>query len=1010
MSSLPRELTSIGTNNELSLLRAEPQSSRIYVTVHDPATVYTARLAAVPSSTDMVTAITYNTGSGTHTNILADQTIWVGSTSGAYDLGMVRIRNLTGIGATSGTFEIGEESEIAWASGAYLTVKDEFSIWAKHIRLVGTTPYLDYDLTYTDQNSLCDSIPVMGQHRVGWLDSATVTLAFDAGDSWVLNNSITGYVWAFPGAASTTGLTTATPTATYNATGVYRFSLAVTNDDSKVFVGYRYIFILQDETKYGALLPTAQALQDARIDSIGGDYNSGGWSAQVTLYDNADDSIIRDRALCIVHTRDTYGTYNNSAGFLAGSENVLMIGWIAGETIRRAPDNLYSSVTFTIEGPHYWLNRVPAFPVGLKDRTTTPTKWTRFLSLSAKAAVWHFLHWRTTITRCCDVFALENTYRAARVEAPGSQTLWEQLKSIEWTTVLAQPCADRYGRLFNQVEQQLLDTTTRAAVPECMTLEDQDISGDVEIERNIIDNASIIDLSGMAYDGSTGTPFFSLSPGRVFRRYGAAPEVVDQLVLYDQATTNTLCGWYAGWKNNEYPRVSMTLGSANRFVDIAPWQYWLYNLTADDSPRGIAKSFRLIPRRVAYQWQNTAGYLLTQAEFEAENIAELSITGDAPEEIPVAPPIAPPPPPIVNPIPLLDQPIAGAVMRVTSALTGNPTTYGIVYSGDISLTDQPTWTTLAMPSGWTGDIPVAGTFDSHLYVSPNGSRLILSGAISTTSYIWECTNWASIWNNPTPPAPVWVVRVQFATTTIGGLTITRVSSLTAGQGAFSDLSGTLFQFTCKVNNVYSIATIAADGTLAYDAKTSTNSNHGMSFNYYNDVSLTSGNSYLRSIASESSLFTWNDSVFGTQEICSPTYGMTGYVRDDTTDYDAIISANGTYDVIAHVSNSYLILSGRSFVMTCSNSQNGDVIISRDNGATWSAFATWLHGRLQALSLEHDSGWLWAAYTTVANGSVPLRLYDSAGTPTLDITGNWWTDIFASRTSTTVISCKAWYSV
>src|SRR5512135_2414772 len=134
MTTLPRAATS----PELALLRSDNQSSRIYLTVHIPATVYSARLAAVPSSTDQCTSITYDTGSGTSGNILADQTLYVGSTAGAYDLGMCRIRNLTGVGATSGTFNIAEESEINWTSAAYLTVKDEFAIWPRHIRLVGT--------------------------------------------------------------------------------------------------------------------------------------------------------------------------------------------------------------------------------------------------------------------------------------------------------------------------------------------------------------------------------------------------------------------------------------------------------------------------------------------------------------------------------------------------------------------------------------------------------------------------------------------------------------------------------------------------------------------------------------------------------------------------------------------------------------------------------------------------------------------------------------------------------
>lgn len=149
MTVLPRSATS----PELALIRRDNQSSRLYLTAHQPATVYTARLAAVPSSTDQVVSITYNTGSGTHTNILADQTLLISTTAGGFDLGQCRIRNTSGIGATTGTFNLAETSEINWSANAYLTVLDEFVPWARHLRTVGTTVYMDYDVAYSDQNS-----------------------------------------------------------------------------------------------------------------------------------------------------------------------------------------------------------------------------------------------------------------------------------------------------------------------------------------------------------------------------------------------------------------------------------------------------------------------------------------------------------------------------------------------------------------------------------------------------------------------------------------------------------------------------------------------------------------------------------------------------------------------------------------------------------------------------------------------------------------------------------------
>lgn len=223
MTTLPRAATA----GELTLLRSDNASTRLYLTIHSPATVYSARLAAVPSSTDQVTSITYNSGSGTHTNIVADQTLLVGTSAGASDLGVARIRKTTGLGATTGTMYLGEMSEIDWQASAYLTVIDEIGLWPRHPRIDGTTPYMDYDIAYTNQHSACESIPVLGGPWVLWLQSATVTLSPDASNSWALNNTITGYSWAAPGASATANMTTATPTITYNAAGTYRVACTV---------------------------------------------------------------------------------------------------------------------------------------------------------------------------------------------------------------------------------------------------------------------------------------------------------------------------------------------------------------------------------------------------------------------------------------------------------------------------------------------------------------------------------------------------------------------------------------------------------------------------------------------------------------------------------------------------------------------------------------------------------------------------------------------------------------
>jgi len=339
MTVLPRAATA----GELIKLRSDNQSSRLYLTFLSPATVYTARLSAVPASTDSVTEITYTSGSGTLANVLADMTLLVGSTAGAYDIGIARIRK-DGT-TTAGTFYIAEESEIDWQSNAYLTVVNDFDLWPRHIKIAsdGTTPLMDYDVAYTDQNQAAGStpFPIMGSHAVLWLKGDDVTYSPDASASWVNGGTISSYAWTATGASATSDMTTATPTITYDAAGTYRIDLTVTGDNGKSFTGYRYVFVVTE---------SSGIVTSFTLDSCGGDFETGGWSSRVTLYDDAALDDVRDRALVILHSRDWYGTTEGSLGFIPGSENIIAIGRIAAESIQWATEYKPSFVSFEVEG------------------------------------------------------------------------------------------------------------------------------------------------------------------------------------------------------------------------------------------------------------------------------------------------------------------------------------------------------------------------------------------------------------------------------------------------------------------------------------------------------------------------------------------------------------------------------------------------------------------------------------------------------------------------------------
>ena len=99
------------------------------------------------------------------------------------------------------------------------------------------------------------------------------------------------------------------------------------------------------------------------------------------MFDQADLTTIRDRAFVVLHALDWYGSTRESIGAVAGCENIVACGWLDGQTINWRPENLAGLVEFTVTGPQAWFGRMSAFPEGLKDTNSTPTKWTRFLGL-----------------------------------------------------------------------------------------------------------------------------------------------------------------------------------------------------------------------------------------------------------------------------------------------------------------------------------------------------------------------------------------------------------------------------------------------------------------------------------------------------------------------------------------------------------------------------------------------------------------------------------------------------
>ena len=686
------------TSPELALYRTPGQGSILRAAIYHPNTVYTAQVNQVFTTTDQVLEITYDNGVGDLADVLPDMTVLIGSTAGAHDKGICRLRDkdLT-------KFYIGETADISWANDLHITIIDAFELWARHVLIDDGTPYMDGGVAYSDQHANPDPTPRMGGSRVLKLTDATVSATYDFSNSGVIDGSaITGYATTSPTASGGSGLDTATPTLEWDAVGWHLVYLTLTAANGKSYFGVRCVYIWDDDN-----LPARAEL----IEPGSQDVETGGWEYSIALYDNADLSDVRDHSLVILFAEDYYGDTKQEIGSLAGCENIECEGWIAGEKINMNPEQ--GLVEFTIYTAHYWFGRIPSYPDGVEFVTGSPASWTEMQNLTVDKGLWHFLHWRTTATRIMDVFFSGDTKYTKEVSSLASN-LWEQIREMASDQIFARAGVNRHNQLFVQVHPLLMPTASRSSIPTVMELLKGDYAGGIEFDRITMPEVAVLSLSGVAVNSAgTGEPFFSLSPGHTYGHYGQ-PESVDNLLVSSQSQANTLAGLYRSWRNNPMPNIPIKLLSNNRLIECFPNQRCEIDIDAADNIRGHAYDGYIYPVSVSRVFDPESGFMHTEVVFEAETAESLSINGDIPGSgdrstppVPSFPDFPPFPPIIPGGIPTSEN---GAVSVIL-----HDTTYGFVYTTNFD-SSNPSWS--LMNGGLTAAQKQLATL---LVVCPNGA-------------------------------------------------------------------------------------------------------------------------------------------------------------------------------------------------------------------------------------------------------------------------------------------------
>ena len=578
------------TSSELTSLRNRPHNTKLWLSVYEPTTILSCRLNNA-SATKGDRSIPYDgVITGSYLLVQSGMTMYVGSSAGAFDKGTIRVRS-----ATTGTFTVAENSHINWADDDYLTVVNFYEINAIYPRIIqdpadaeNTLWYKDYDIEYTDQNTVLGSFVCMGSHYAGFVGD---NVFYSATGTVNLKGETLSYDWFFEGATVTGSSDFVPGNRVYNTPGHYTTRLTVSSASGSSDTSYRHVSIY-DRPASGTYVP----IMRWELEELSGGRDQGGYLAKIKVWENIASTKLKDGSLVVVFADDWYGdltTKQSLGGNAAGRSTIVFVGYILQGSIRYNYRDSY--VEFEVGSPSEIMKQAEGFSISVQhsdDPSTAtsdpniPSAWVTILDMDIRRAVYHYLRWHSTVMLTND-FRFLGTDRAIQYFDADRTSIYDAINTVLDGALFSSLVCDRQGTLW--AERHIAIEPT--AYSTNMEITKQDWMGDIQIDERRMDRLAFLELGGIAFSGATGTytPLLSQAPG-VAPGYRGGLERKEGLALISQDELNTMSGDWFAYKNSEYPNIEMRLVGNYRHFDIAPQEKIPLTVTATDTVRGITFS------------------------------------------------------------------------------------------------------------------------------------------------------------------------------------------------------------------------------------------------------------------------------------------------------------------------------------------------------------------------------------------------------------------------------------
>ncbi len=605
------------SNADLNTLRSNPHFSRLGLLIFRAPVIYSGQISGSPAQG--ATTITLSGVSQTETPVL-HYTLVAGSSAGNDDGGKTRFKSLAG-----STLTVAANS-IEWQTYPFISILREILPWSIIPDLANDK--MDGTKTYSDENTNFHPLGRIGPPAWGFKNE---TIKFYSNSQSVAAGaSISSHSWSFPDGSPSTSSSAGsagTPVeVTWAATTghiPHYFTYTATDSNGKTHTRYNPVWILDN---------FEECYCNFELESLSGDYGSGGWQARIRVFGDATTSEFPQDAMIMLVAEDYYAGFQTSVG---GNwdhrENVVFVGWIVRDTVFK--DDEDGAVSFEVFGPVPRMNQLTSWPANLEDRAS-PAAWNQLKSMTCDLAAFHVFTERSTLDHICDINLSGNTRRLRYVDIPESK-LNTQVDDYCLSPIGAKGLSDRQGQIYLSRNPNLRPTAERTALNTVMAVELGDVRADPGLELGVEEQefqVAQVDFIAFKYSGEDVEPLYSLVPENQYASGNI--EKVDGVRADDQDEANVLSGMYLANFNNIFREVKFPTWNY-RVFDIVPEEYTTLTLVASDTQRGIVwTNQKLICRNISISYDRDREAILVDPTFEKNSFGPPGVGGGYPKSVP----------------------------------------------------------------------------------------------------------------------------------------------------------------------------------------------------------------------------------------------------------------------------------------------------------------------------------------------------------------------------------------